>query len=1009
MKRKERKILTAELLIVAAVVLAVLLTQLIGTISVAQEKGSWRSPEDLNGKTIGAAAGSELLSVSAEIWPDSEIYEAGDAAELPALLSEGGIDGFLASGKDAPGILKSYPRLTAMIDSSRNGMLPGSDTESAGPDDILYVIIRASDYAHLATSVTLADLNVPGLRIAGFTGSELADFPARAYPDCEVVNYNSFTDMFMALENGKVDASTAYYTQLAMIEENYDDLAYITTPLSTVSYGFGTRKDAGGDRLKAEINEYLAGLKASGKYADLLRKWAGMTDEGDAGRHYEFTGENGTLRVATTGGWFPMTYFAGDLLTGQFVETVDGFCAAYGYTPEYECVDYTAEIAGINTGTYDIMADTLYITPERLEQINITDPILSSDMYIVVKNRPEMTEVSKASTFVERIRSGFVSNFLRENRWRMLLSGLGTTLILAAVSAVLGTLLGALICWMRMSGKTFPVAFARLYVRLIQGIPITVLLMVLYYVVFTSQGVDALRICILGFSVDFAAYASEIFRSGIEAIPAGQARAARALGFTPVRGFVKVVLPQALKHILPVYSGQLISMVKLTSVAGYISVLELTKVSDIIRSRTFDAFFPLITTALIYFLLSHLLIGVMKLLSGRLGSRAGARALKGLRRADAAGASPLKRHEPAPEKELLVVEHLGKSFDGVTPLRDVSCVVRPGDVISVIGPSGTGKSTFLNLINRLEKPDQGRILFDGEDTEAPGYRLSRFRQRVGMVFQSFNLFSHLTIVENVMLAQTELLGRSRQEAYDRSMALLDTVGLFGKAYSYPAELSGGQQQRAAIARTLAMDPEIILFDEPTSALDPTMVGEVLTVIRNLAQNGTTMLIVTHEMQFARNVSTRVFYMDEGVIYEEGGPEQIFDHPEKDRTRQFIRHLKLFRHTVAGEADFSALLAGIDEFARKQMMPARLHYGMLTVAEELCIGTIFLRAADHGDIELTFEYSQEKEELRFAAVYGGPTADPLADGDSLPLKLLRNAVSDVRYAPEGSRNRVEGSI
>ena len=230
---------------------------------------------------------------------------------------------------------------------------------------------------------------------------------------------------------------------------------------------------------------------------------------------------------------------------------------------------------------------------------------------------------------------------------------------------------------------------------------------------------------------------------------------------------------------------------------------------------------------------------------------------------------------------MIELKHLRKEYDIVTPLKDVNTVINDGDIISVIGPSGTGKSTLLRCINMLETPTSGQVIINGVDVTAPKCDLGKIRQKTGMVFQSFNLFGHLTVIENIMLAQLDLLGKSRQEAYDEGMRLLRTVGLADKALKYPDELSGGQKQRVAIARTLAMDPDTILLDEPTSALDPTMVGEVQAVIRELATTGKTMLIVTHEMNFARFICNRVFYMDEGGIYEDGTPEQIFEHPQKE--------------------------------------------------------------------------------------------------------------------------------
>ncbi len=239
---------------------------------------------------------------------------------------------------------------------------------------------------------------------------------------------------------------------------------------------------------------------------------------------------------------------------------------------------------------------------------------------------------------------------------------------------------------------------------------------------------------------------------------------------------------------------------------------------------------------------------------------------------------------------LIRIEHLRKEFPDVTPLKDVNLEVNPGEVISIIGPSGTGKTTLLRCINRLEEPTSGKIIIDDEEVTAPKYDLTRIRRKVGMVFQSFNLFSNLNVAENIMTGPVRLLNKTKQEAYDEAMGLLERVGLSEKALNYPDELSNGQKQRIAIMRALAMNPEVMLFDEPTSALDPTMVGEVLQVIKGLAGDGMTMLIVTHEMQFANDVSDRILYMDEGVIYEEGTPEQIFGSPKKDKTKSFISRL-----------------------------------------------------------------------------------------------------------------------
>ena len=236
---------------------------------------------------------------------------------------------------------------------------------------------------------------------------------------------------------------------------------------------------------------------------------------------------------------------------------------------------------------------------------------------------------------------------------------------------------------------------------------------------------------------------------------------------------------------------------------------------------------------------------------------------------------------------LLQVEHLSKSFGSHAVLKDIDFSVAQGDVISVIGASGSGKSTLLRCINLLETPTAGQIRYRDKDISRRGADIAAYRSRVGMVFQSFNLFSNMTVLENCMVGQRKVLKRSKAQAQETAMYYLEKVGMAPYINAKPRQLSGGQKQRVAIARALSMDPEILLFDEPTSALDPEMVGEVLSVMRQLAKEGMTMLVVTHEMAFARDVSNRVVFMHDGVIREEGTPEQIFCQPKEPETRDFL--------------------------------------------------------------------------------------------------------------------------
>lgn len=236
---------------------------------------------------------------------------------------------------------------------------------------------------------------------------------------------------------------------------------------------------------------------------------------------------------------------------------------------------------------------------------------------------------------------------------------------------------------------------------------------------------------------------------------------------------------------------------------------------------------------------------------------------------------------------MIKIENLYKSFNDLNVLKGISTEVNKGDIIAIIGPSGSGKSTFLRCINRLEEPTSGNIYIDGKNIMSEEVDINKIRQNVGMVFQHFNLFPHKTVLENLTLAPMKLKNMSAKEAEEKAYFLLEKVGLKDKAMVYPNQLSGGQKQRIAIARALAMNPEVILFDEPTSALDPEMIKEVLDVMRALAKEGMTMLIVTHELGFAKNVANRIFFMDHGIILEDSKPEELFNNPKHARTKEFL--------------------------------------------------------------------------------------------------------------------------
>ncbi len=353
---------------------------------------------------------------------------------------------------------------------------------------------------------------------------------------------------------------------------------------------------------------------------------------------------------------------------------------------------------------------------------------------------------------------------------------------------------------------------------------------------------------------------------------------------------------------------------------------------------------------------------------------------------------------------MIVVEHLRKEYPNITPLKDVCTQINKGDVISIIGPSGTGKSTFLRCLNQLEHQTSGKIYVDGEDISSPKCDITKVRRKMGMVFQSFNLFANLDVLENVISAPVNLLKIPRETAIEEAQILLKRVGMLDRAHNFPDELSGGQKQRVAIARAIAMKPEIILFDEPTSALDPTMVGEVLTVIRSLAQEGMTMMIVTHELRFARDVSTRVFYMDEGVIYEDGSPRQIFENPQREKTRRFIRHQKtLTLYVDSPTFDIIGLSTQIEVFGRNNLLTPDMIRNLNLVFEELTSSGL-VPYPETLPIQTEIEYLDEDEVVQMTMTYGGPAYNPLEDGDPLSAMIVRKTSESAEY-DYGTQNRI----
>ena len=851
-----------------------------------------------------------------------------------------------------------------------------------------------------------------GTTIGAVTGTIHNEIVSGVVSGCQFQYYDDFSALLLALQSGTLDAVVTDMPIAQLAQARQPDLVMFPETVAPDTYGLGLQK---GSPLTDQVSAIIQRYTEDGTLEALKEKWLGADESIKTIDVGEYDAPNGVLRFAHDSTLEPMCYVSGSGESlGLEVELVALIAKELGMELEITQSTFNALITMLGSGRADIVAGAISITDERKESIDFATSHYTGGTMLIVRAEDvgQGAAAQEAGQgFWQGLADSFRKNFIEEARWKMILSGLGVTALIALGAALFGTALGFGLCLLRRSRNRLLSGVTGAFIRIIQGIPVLVLLMVLFYVVFAGARLDGIVVSIIGFSINFGVYVAEMIRTGINAVDPGQWEAAAALGFGRVKTFTRIIAPQALRHTLPVYKGEFISMVKMTSVVGYIAVQDLTKVTDLIRSRTFEAFFPLILTAVLYFLLAWILTSLLSVVERRIDPKRRRRAVKGvdLEVLPPAEEDPSAPAEQAGDAPVITISHLKKAYPNVTPLKDVNTDIFRGDVISIIGPSGTGKSTLLRCVNRLETPTAGEIRVLGQDmVSAKGAQLCAVRRRMGMVFQSFNLFPHLTVIENIMLSPVELLGQDRQTACRRGMALLGRVGLAEKALSYPDELSGGQKQRVAIARTLAMDPEIVLFDEPTSALDPTMVGEVLSVIRTLAGQGLTMLIVTHEMKFARDVSTRVFYMDQGLIYEEGSPEQIFEHPKTDRCRAFVHRLKTLRLEVSSRSfDFLGAAGQIDQFARKQLLDARQSLKFQQLFEELCVALILSALPAEGGWTVAFDAACREDGSQCEAVisWQGAPFNPLEAGDGLSVRLALAKTTNSAYTYEDGVNRV----
>jgi polar amino acid transport system substrate-binding protein len=454
-------------------------------------------------------------------------------------------------------------------------------------------------------------------RIGVLVGSAHDTYATKNYPEATILQYKTPADVALAVKTGKVDAALFDAEPLREIMRQDDSLGLLGDSLFTFDVGAGFNKDD--QTLRDQFNQFLAKIRQNGVYGDMIRRWM---EQGDTRMPaIENPAANGVLVVGTSDAGLPFTAVKDNRLVGFDIELCERFAAYLGKTAKFANMDFGSLIAAVATGKVDLVSSSIYVTEERKKQIDFSDPYyqMGTNVFALRKNLAAYDAEADATTvaspsFLARMADSFSSNILLENRYLLIWDGLKTTVVISIFSTLLGTLLGALVCFMRMSKRAVLNLPARLYINILRGMPVLVLLMLIFYVVFASVDINPVLVAIIAFGMNFAAYVSEIFRSGIEGIDKGQTEAGIAMGFTKFKTFVYIVLPQTVQRILPVYKGEFISLVKMTSIVGYIAVQDLTKASDIIRSRTFDAFFPLVMVAVLYFLIAWFLMQALEYL-----------------------------------------------------------------------------------------------------------------------------------------------------------------------------------------------------------------------------------------------------------------------------------------------------------------------------------------------------------------------------------------------------------
>ena len=839
-----------------------------------------------------------------------------------------------------------------------------------------------------------------------------------------VMSFNTTTDGVESVLRGKSDG---YYTDDSFILEPlmlHPELDTIladipTTPIA-VCFSFEERE------LSQQFKGFIELLEESGENRDILGRWMNFNDPE---RHRDIPAvESGEpVKVAVLGTVPPFNSMVNGVLDGYEIELMRRFALFVKRPVEFQVMDFGAMIPALISNKVDAALSSINVTEERQKMI-IQIPYYSSRSYILVRKSQErktvisreedlegedvgvllgtlaeanlhkkygMANVKSYNNDVDGIialRSGYIAAYYLDNvnaitplREYPVLDSISTDMAPLPVAA----------CF-RLEDEYLPVQFEKFFDEFKQ----------------TAEYED---MCDRWFRGDM----QEAHRDVAEITSGPVLKVATMLSSPPMNmllngisdGFEIELMRRFAAHIgRPVefvnmdFGGIIPSLITGRTDAAVATINVTEERQKIIRQVPFyegrtvalvmrdgiadkpEEGFPVWLIAV----LSLLVISGAGLCIARCGRRK---------------SSKTEASSAGPDSDVIIrVSHLKKTYDdGVCVLKDVNAEVRKGEVISIIGPSGTGKSTFLRCLNLLEQPTGGRIEIDGSNIMDPGVDVPSLRRKMVMVFQSFNLFNGMSIMDNITFCPMKLLGKSRKEAQARAMELLELVGLAEKWNAVPAQLSGGQKQRVAIARALAMEPEILLFDEPTSALDPTMVSEVLGVMKTLASKGITMLVVTHEMSFAREVCNRVFFMNGGYIYEEGTPQEIFENPKKEQTRNFINQIREYRYDIrTSKYDYYEMMAGITNFCKRYNLSATDIYHFNQTVEE---GLLMMGTGSGATVKVSYSEKNKTKDVEIS-VPGCVDADILnAEEYALQATILKGMCREVNVSCDGQATKL----